>query len=125
MELFDTHCHLDFSKFNKDRKQVLARARKLGVVGMINVGVDLESSRRSVALAVEHDDVFASVGVHPHDASTLDTETLDALEELAAHPKVVAIGEIGLDYYRDRSPRDVQREAFAVQLCLQDASANR
>lgn len=118
LKLFDTHCHLDFPKFGSDREKVLERARKLGVAGIINPGVDLESSRRSIELAEKYDDVFAAVGVHPHDAKTLDDATLKEIEELAAHPKVVAIGETGLDYYRNLSPGDVQRDAFAAQLEL-------
>jgi TatD DNase family protein len=88
------------------------------VTGLINPGADLESSRRAVALAECHDQVYAAVGIHPHDASTLDETTLDELRRLAGHPKVVAIGEIGLDYYRDLSPRPQQLAAFEAQLAL-------
>jgi len=83
---------------------------------VVNIGADLPSSETSVKLAAEHAMVYATVGVHPHDATTLDDRTLARLKELAAHKKVVAIGEIGLDYYRDLSPRVVQKKAFRKQL---------
>jgi TatD DNase family protein len=116
--MIDSHCHLDFPDFDPDRDQVLARAAESGVTALIDPGTDLESSRRAVALAEKHDSVYAAVGVHPHDASTLDRETLAQVRQLAAQAGVVAIGEIGLDYYRDLSPRDVQRAAFDRQLAL-------
>jgi len=116
--MIDSHCHLDFPHFDQDRDQVLARAVEAGVRAIINPGTDLESSRRAVALAEKYDSVFAAVGVHPHDASTLDEHVLTELRRLAAHPKVVAIGEIGLDDYRDLSPRPQQRAAFEAQLAL-------
>ncbi len=116
--MIDSHCHLDFSHFDEDRDEVLARAVEIGVTAIINPGTDLESSRRAVALAEKYKDVYAAVGVHPHDASTLDGQTLSELRQLAGHPKVVAIGEIGLDYYRDLSPRTQQRAAFEAQLSL-------
>jgi TatD DNase family protein len=118
MGLIDSHCHLDFPQFDADRDEVLARAVEAGVTAIINPGADLESSRRAVALAERYDNVYAAVGVHPHDASTLDPQVLAELRQLAAHPKVVAIGEIGLDYYRDLSPRPQQRAAFDAQLAL-------
>jgi TatD DNase family protein len=114
--LIDTHAHLDFSKFNGDRPAVVERARAAGVTTIVNVGTDLVSSRRAVALAEEYQDVYAAVGVHPHGAKKLDGATLGALRELAQRPKVVAVGEIGLDYYRNLSPRDAQRRAFQAQL---------
>ncbi len=116
--LIDTHCHLDSPRFKKDRAQVLERARQAGVELFIVPGVDLPSSREAVALAQKHADVVAAVGVHPHDARTLDEAGLNELRELARHPRVVAIGEIGLDYYRNLSLRDVQRRAFEQQLEL-------
>jgi TatD DNase family protein len=117
--LIDSHCHLDFSQFNPDRGAVLKRALAAGVTTIINPGTDLASSRRAVTMAQTFGDhVYAAVGVHPHDASSFDQQTLAALRELAAHDEVVAIGEIGLDYYRDRSPRDQQRAAFEAQLTV-------
>ncbi|MGD8474854.1 MAG: TatD family hydrolase, partial [Anaerolineae bacterium] len=116
MTLVDTHAHLDFSKFDADRPGVIDRARAAGVAAMVNVGVDLDSSRRAVRLAEQYESIYAAVGVHPHDAKKLDGATLAELRELAQKPTVVAVGEIGLDYYRDLSPRDVQRRAFQAQL---------
>lgn len=116
--MIDSHCHLDFSHFDEDRDDVLTRAIDAGVTGVINPGTDLETSRRAVVLAEQYDNVYAAVGVHPHDASTVDDQMLTELRQLASHPKVVAIGEIGLDYYRDLSPRARQRAAFEAQLTL-------
>ena len=116
--LVDTHAHLDDARFDKDRDAAIARAAEAGVGFIINPGADMASSRKAVEIADSHECVYAAVGVHPHDAKTFDAAALDELRRLAAHPKVVAIGEIGLDYYRDLSPRDVQREAFRRQLDL-------
>ncbi len=116
--LVDSHAHLDFPEFDPDRGAVIARARAAGMVAILNMGADLESSRASVALAQQYDFIYAAVGVHPHDAKTLTPTALEELRALARHPKVVAMGEIGLDYYRDLSPRPVQRQAFADQLAL-------
>jgi TatD DNase family protein len=118
MRLIDSHAHLDFSQFDDDREAVIDRARKAGVVAILNVGTDLAASRAAVALAEEHDFIYAAVGVHPHDAKTVTPAVLDGLRALARHPKVVAVGEIGLDYYRDLSPRPMQRQAFTDQLAL-------
>lgn len=114
--LVDSHAHLDFAQFDADRAAVLERARQAGVGAIIDVGADLASSRRAVVLAEAEPIVYASVGVHPHDAKRLDGAVLAELRALASHPKVVAAGEIGLDFYRDLSPRDVQRRAFRAQL---------
>lgn len=116
MTLIDTHAHLDFPQFDADRQAVIDRAKAAGVEGIINVGTDTASSRRAVALAAEHDLIYAAVGMHPHDARRLDGTALAELRELAQERTVVAVGEIGLDFYRDLSPRDVQRRAFQVQL---------
>ena len=116
MNLVDTHAHLDFPEFDADREEVLERAKAAGVVAMVNVGTDLASSHRAVALAVQHQQIYAAVGMHPHDAKELDGAALAELRELAQQPQVVAVGEIGLDFYRDRSPRDVQLRAFRAQL---------
>jgi len=118
MFLTDTHAHLDFPQFDSDREEAIERALAAGVSRILNVGADLASSRRAVALAKAHPQIYAAVGVHPHDAKTLTEEVLTELRELARHPQVVAIGEIGLDFYRDLSPRDVQRQAFERQLAL-------
>lgn len=116
MTLVDTHAHLDFRHFDKDRQAVLQRAREAGVGAIVTVGTDLDSSRQAVALAAQQEPVYAAVGMHPHDASKLDGQTLAELRFLAQEPKVLAVGEIGLDYYRNRSPRDAQRRAFRAQL---------
>lgn len=116
--LFDSHTHLDDEKFNPDRAGVIEKIKNSGVAYLVNIGCDLPSSRASIALAEQYDFIYATVGVHPHDAQTMDEGTLAELERLAAHPKVVAIGEIGLDYYYDNSPRGVQRYWFARQLEL-------
>ncbi|MCL6635217.1 MAG: TatD family hydrolase [Peptococcaceae bacterium] len=118
MILFDTHAHLDDEDFGADRDQVIERARAAGVVHVVNVGYDLESSLNSVRLAEKYDLIYASVGIHPHGAAEAGPGYLEELERLAAHPRVVALGEMGLDYYRDLSPRPVQRRVFQEQLAL-------
>ena len=116
--MIDTHCHIDFKDFDRDRDEVIRQAAQAGVDRLINIGADIPSSRRAVALAESHANIFATIGVHPHDAKTLTPAFLAEMEKMAAHPKVVGIGEIGLDYYRDMSPRDIQRKAFVQQLDL-------
>jgi TatD DNase family protein len=118
MKLIDTHAHLDFGRFKSDRERVIERAATAGVKAIINVGASLASSQAAVALAEAYPQIYAAVGVHPHDAKTLTGKLLEELRALALHPKVVAIGEIGLDFYRDLSPRDKQRQAFQQQLAL-------
>ena len=114
--LVDTHAHLDHPKFDGDRDGVLDRAQEAKVAAIVTVGADLLSSRQAVELAARHEPVYASVGMHPHDAKNLDGATLAELRQLGQQPKVVAVGEIGLDFYRDLSPREVQRRAFQAQL---------
>lgn len=114
--LVDSHCHLDFIKDDQDA--VVAAAETAGLVALINPGTNLKSSRAAIALAEKYSMVYAAVGVHPHDASSYNDETTATLRELATHPKVVAIGETGLDFYRNYSPHDAQRRAFAAQLAL-------
>jgi len=116
--VIDSHAHIDFPDFNKDREEVLARARQQGVDTIITVGTDLSSSRFSLQIAREHKEVFTTVGFHPHNASKLQEDDLRQLAELAEEAKVVAIGEIGLDFYRNSSPRQQQLEAFQQQLDL-------
>jgi TatD DNase family protein len=116
--LIDSHAHLDFSQFKNDREAVIERALKAGLTAIVNVGTDLSSSETSAALARRHEPIYAAVGVHPHDAKTLTPAVLKRLAELAAEEKVAAIGEIGLDFYRDLSPRDQQRDAFRRQIRL-------
>lgn len=118
MELIDTHVHLMDKKFSQDLPQVLANAKEAGLAYMINVGYDLASSRMAVEMAQTEPSLYAVVGVHPHDAKFCTPEALSELEQLAREPKVVAIGETGLDYYRNLSPKEVQQEAFREQIRL-------
>jgi len=116
--LADTHCHLTLPDFRLDLGEVLGRARGAGVERILVPGIDLATSRSAVALAEAEEGVYAAVGIHPHAARTY-TETIEReLRELADSDRVLAIGEIGLDYYRDRSPRPAQRDAFRAQLAL-------
>jgi len=117
-ELFDTHAHLHFPEFSEDLQEVLARARAAGVGRILTVGTDIESSRAAVTLADREPDVWAAVGIHPHDAASADSGALDDLERLAGADRVVAVGETGLDFFRDLSPREAQVEAFRAQLAL-------
>jgi TatD DNase family protein len=111
-DLFDTHAHLHFPEFDGDRGTVLERARAAGVGRLLTIGTDIETSRAAIALAQREPDVWASVGIHPHDAANADDAALAGIERLAGEPRVVAIGEIGLDFFRNRSPRDVQERTF-------------
>lgn len=117
MRLVDTHAHLDDRAFEKDRPALVARLHQ-DEIGVVTVGGDVESSRAAVRLAERHKLIWATVGCHPHGAKWVTPAALRELEDLAKSPRVVAIGEIGLDYYRDLSPRDVQRRAFADQIAL-------
>ncbi len=116
--LTDTHCHLDFERFDADRLAVLRRAAQAGVDRLLNPALDLFTCARAIQLANDHKMVYASVGVHPNSAMTWEANTLSELRRLATHPKVVAIGEIGLDYYWDRAPADLQQEVLRRQLDL-------
>ena len=116
--LFDSHAHLDDEKFDSDRDEMLARAAAAGVTNMLCAGADMESSARAVALAKKHAGVYASVGMHPHDARLMVNDDYDQLAVWAQEKKVVAIGEIGLDYYYNHSPRDIQQKVFIRQLDL-------
>ena len=114
----DTHAHLQWASFDSDRKEVITRAREEGVNRVLNVGFDVEGSRKGILFAEQFDGLFAAVGVHPHSASQFTTTTSVMLRDMANNPKVLAIGEIGLDYYRNLSPKEVQRKAFEAQLEL-------
>jgi TatD DNase family protein len=111
---FDSHCHLDF--LESDAAAAVEESRAAGVIGMITVGTDLTASQRCVEIASGLDGVWASVGVHPHDASGFDAGAAERLRTMAGHEKVVAIGETGLDYFRDLSPRADQMRAFRSQI---------
>ena len=115
---FDSHAHLDSERFDGDRDAVLGAMAQRGVTRLMNVGCDLESSRRSAALAEAHDGFYAAVGIHPSYAASFDEAAPAALRALAAHPKVRAIGEIGLDYYRNHAAPEIQQAVFRAQLAL-------
>ena len=116
MMLFDTHAHLHFPDFAEDLDAVLDRARAAGLRGMVTIGTDRESNRATVALAERHGDIWASVGIHPHDAGDATEADFEEMERLARGPRVVGLGEMGLDFFRDLSPRDVQERVFRRQL---------
>lgn len=118
MMLFDTHTHLDAPQFDADREEVIARAVEQGVTRMINIGFNRETIPSTMKLAETYDFIYAAVGWHPQDAITMQEGDLDWIAELCKHEKVVAIGEIGLDYYWDTSPKDVQHEVFRKQIGL-------
>jgi TatD DNase family protein len=118
MPLTDTHCHLDFEKFDSDRQAVLERALQAGVGRILIPGLNLDSSLSAVKLAASHPILFAAVGVHPTEASGFQQSSINDLRDLAAHPRVKAVGEIGLDYYWDTSPRDLQQKVLTDQLAL-------
>ncbi len=115
---FDTHAHLDLSPLREAEEAVVQRARDAGVTRIATVGIDPESGERAVAIAHRHTGVYAVVGLHPHDAGRLSDTLLARLEALSRCDKVVAIGETGLDFHRDRAPRDIQRAAFREQIRL-------
>ncbi|UCB50168.1 MAG: TatD family hydrolase [Deltaproteobacteria bacterium] len=114
--LIDTHAHLDMKDFDKDRQATLDRALEGGITHIITIGIDLSSSLKALELAKTYDFVYASVGYHPHNATQIDQQVMGELEKLVSEPKVVAWGEIGLDFYRRYSPPDTQVEAFKRQL---------
>lgn len=122
--LFDTHAHYDDKKFDEDRDQLLSTLRDkseenpFGVEYVVNCASDIESAKACIALSNKYDFIYAAVGVHPHEASGFDDNTLVELAKLYEHKKVVAIGEAGLDFHYDFSPRDKQKEVFAAQLDL-------
>ena len=116
--MIDTHCHLGSSRFRKDRAGVVARARAAGVTGFVEVGYDLPTNDRSIALAAEVPDTWATVGLHPHEVAKAPEGAFERLRAQAQQPRVVAIGECGLDFYRNLSPADLQREWFEKQLAL-------
>ena len=116
--MIDSHAHLDDPSFESDRNEVIQRARDTGVEQIITVGCDLETSRSAVELADRHHLIYATVGIHPHEAKTADNSTYAELRRIAAHPKVVAWGEIGLDYHYLNSTKEVQLDVFRQQIRL-------
>lgn len=116
--MIDSHAHYDDERFDPDREEVLNECVRSGVTHIINAGSNIESSKKSIEFARKYPFMYAAVGVHPHDVSGCGADTIDILKGLAKENKVVAIGEIGLDYYYDFSPRDQQREWFSRQIGL-------
>jgi len=118
MNLFDSHCHLENGRFEEDLPEVMARMKDAGVNRCILAGSDMETSEQIVALTKEHAHVYGVVGIHPHDAKTWTDDCAERLAQWVKEERIVGIGEIGLDYYYDHSPRDVQKEVFVKQLLL-------
>jgi TatD DNase family protein len=116
--LTDTHCHLDLDRFDPDRDAVIARAIAAGVERMLVPGTDMGSSRAAVSLAEEHPSLYAAIGIHPTEANSFQEESPNSLQNLSKEPKVVAIGEIGLDYYWQTAPHSLQKEVLQKQLDL-------
>lgn len=119
MEAFvDTHCHLNFNLFEPDLDQVLERAWENGIQRILMPGIDLDTSRQVISISERHPNLFAAVGIHPNDALSWDDRTLSELRAMSRHPRVLAIGEIGLDYYRNRAPRELQVQILQSQMEL-------
>jgi TatD DNase family protein len=118
MTLFDTHAHLDADAFAEDRGAVLERAKSAGVSKIVNIGFNRETIPSTIELAETYDWIYAAVGWHPQDAKDMLASDLQWIESMMSHPKVVALGEIGLDYYWDTSPKDVQQQVFRDQIQL-------
>ena len=116
--LFDTHAHLNDEVFDADRAELMETFRDAGVEMVLNAGCSLESSRQGIALAEEYPWLYCSVGTHPDTADEVNAEVLEAYRQMCRHPKVKAIGEIGLDYYYESIPREVQMQAFRIQMAL-------
>ena len=115
---FDTHAHVDDEAFQEDREETIRRAYESGVTRFVNIGCSRKAARNTLELVERYDFIYGTVGLHPHDAKELTPELLEEFRTWAAHPKILAIGEIGLDYYYDFSPRQAQQEAFRRQLRL-------
>ncbi|EST51762.1 hydrolase TatD [Brevibacillus panacihumi W25] len=116
--LFETHAHLNAKEFDEDREAVIARAKENGVDTIVNIGFNAETIPTCLELADNYDFIYAVIGWHPQDAKDMTDEHLEWIEELSRHPKVVGLGEMGLDYHWDTSPRDVQAEVFRKQIRL-------
>lgn len=124
MQYFDSHAHYDDKRFREDREELLRELLPAsGVSHIINIGCDVKSSEQSIRLADRYDYIYAAVGVHPHELYDMSSQTIAKLKKLSEHPKVVAIGEIGLDYYYDTHPRELQRFWFRQQLRLAEEVA--
>jgi TatD DNase family protein len=114
--LIDTHCHLDFKDFEPDRQDVIKRSRENGIDRMINVGSSISGTLESISLSENNDFIYASAGIHPHEAGKVTKEDIRLFKKSLGAEKVVAVGEIGLDYYRNISPKDKQKELFIISL---------
>jgi TatD DNase family protein len=122
--LFDTHVHLNAEQYDEDLQEVIERAQKEGVSTMVVVGFDRPTITRAMELAESYDFIYACIGWHPVDAIDMTDEDLMWIEELSSHPKVVAIGEMGLDYHWDKSPKDIQKEVFRIVIHNREATAD-
>jgi TatD DNase family protein len=116
IEIIDTHAHLDMPEFDQDRDEVINRARENGITKIITVGINMESNHRAVKLAEQYPGILAGIGIHPQDSKGIRCEDIQALFDLAANPRVVAIGETGLDFFRDHAPHEDQMQALLWQL---------
>lgn len=114
----DTHAHLDFDVYEEDREKVIQRAIESQVLAIITIGTDLESSRRAILLAEKYASIYAAVGIHPGDCARTSPRDFSVIRDLGRHPKVVAIGEIGLDYYRMHAEAEMQKEVFKKQITI-------
>lgn len=112
MMLIDSHAHLEMPEFDRDRDEVIQRAKSQGIGYIITIGIQIPEAEKAIALAMVYDFIYAAIGIHPHNAHEIDEHTYDKLKNLAIHPKVIAFGEIGLDFFRKRSPREVQIKRF-------------
>lgn len=116
IEIIDTHAHLDMPEFDNDREEVIKKALENGVTAIVTIGINMESNRRAVELAEKYPCVLAGIGIHPQESEGIDSQDIQALYELAGHPRVVAIGETGLDFYRNSAPHEDQLRALQWQL---------
>ena len=118
VRLIDSHAHIELEPLSNKIPEVIARALAIGVIGIITVGIDYDDARAALNIARDNPIVFASIGIHPHNAKGVGDDDLGLMEQLADNPKVVAYGEIGLDFFRNHSPHDVQRGVFEDQIEL-------
>ena len=116
--LIDTHCHINFDRYDDDRADVIKRAHDANVTRIINPSVDINSCQQILDLTQQYDGIYGAIGIHPNSTVNFDETTLAQVKEMAQHPKIVSIGEIGLDYYWDKSPKTAQKKAFEAQLQL-------
>jgi TatD DNase family protein len=116
--MFDSHAHYDDTAFDNDRSELLEKVQSLGVQYIINAGTNIKSSKESIELSQKYGFIYSAIGVHPHDAEKAEKDYIDVLKEISKAEKCIAIGEIGLDYYYDYSPKDVQKKVFEEQIIL-------